>query len=401
MRLCIPMLTTCVGIASMLTALNSTAAAEPLPDPGHFPAQHWVTLDATGSLAGVVAMGDGDESVGVSETQVILVPLAAPDQRICTRTDAKGRFRIDDARVGVYGLVAYGKQGLASYTVHVLGGMGADSAPPHPQSLLRITMATADRDLSKRMLRSYGPVVAVRPPTHRYQLASAKTAAVENRIGHRIELSADGELQGQLRLPHAAAGQTEALDSLNVMLVQASKVVARTTVDRDGHFRVSQLKPGAYGLIASGTAGFASFGFEAVASTKSTAKSSSDANFKLAAMQGPLGHNVGCCEPMVCEICPSPVITVIESCVEHVDTCGCCVEEEVIVDEEVVVSEEDLGPNNSLGGGGYSSGGFGGGGGGGSGGGLGGLGALAGLAGLAAVLASDDDDAQPASRSFP
>ncbi|WP_417729984.1 carboxypeptidase-like regulatory domain-containing protein [Rosistilla oblonga] len=392
MRSCLPILSLCVGFSAFFTTSPSSFAVGFSATDGQFPAQHWVVLDASGSLTGTVAIGEAEASQAASDTQVILVPLADPEQRVCTRTDAEGNFSIANPQVGVYGLVAYGRQGMASYTIHVLPPISVDSLSPLPQSHLQIALAGADQNLSKRMVRSYGPVVTTQPTKHRYQLASVKSNVADEPTLRRVELLPSGDLEGQLRLPATDPGESQSLDSLNVMLVQNSKVVARTTVDSDGHFRIAELKPGSYGLIASGAAGFASFGFDAVISAAHTTQMPSRALFRQASTQIRHGQSVICCPPLVCEICPSPVITVVESCVEHVDSCDCCQEEEFDVEDESIGTEDEFASADAGFGGGYG-GGYGGGfgGGGGGSGGFGGLGGIAGLAGLAAVLANDSN----------
>jgi len=81
---------------------------------------------------------------------------------------------------------------------------------------------------------------------------------------YRVSLTADGMMEGQifpLTVPEVFAKK---VGGTNVLIHQDGKVIARAITDAQGRFYVKNLKPGAYGLIAAGTVGYAAFGFEAV-----------------------------------------------------------------------------------------------------------------------------------------
>lgn len=375
-----------------------------------YAAQHWVGLTDSRTIEGSVSYFKPDgELVPMTNAQVVLMPLDESTGITCCKTDQNGRFVFPNGHVGVYGLVAFGSEGLASHTVHVLDSIVAENSGKPLATQLAITTASSDRDFSMRMVRGYGNVehqVAKGPiRTPQYRLASHELMPRPKAITQAIELSADGTLHGRLTLPSLRSGVAADLSSMNVSIIQNKQVVERTVTDKQGRFEVKSLKPGAYGVMASGTAGFASFGLQLLPSSRTATNQQADRKFQLASTQVPVHvHELPTPEysEVVCEVCPPAIVEVIDSCmqpetiVESENGCGCCQGEEVIIDEGIVTEEgmmtDPYGNGYGMGGyGGYGSG-YGGGGGGGGGGGFGGLGGLAGLAGIGAAIAAGNNN---------
>lgn len=83
-------------------------------------------------------------------------------------------------------------------------------------------------------------------------------------LTYRIPLTADGTLQGRLVSLYRPASGRRDLSGMNVLILQRGQIVRTVVSDADGRFTVPDLAPGFYGVIASGSAGYGAFGFEAV-----------------------------------------------------------------------------------------------------------------------------------------
>ena len=365
-----------------------------------YPAQHWVMLDSDGALNGSILSDQGTRDRQVAGgVQVVLIPLHDASPRTCLRADTRGAFRFKQVQPGLYAIVAFGTQGLAAHTIHVIPAddTTAASKPTDVDSGLTIVMTSSDRDVTKRLIRSYSSATAPSPAKKTYILSESSAIAVSMPADRRFHLTAEGNMAGRLHMPQSKGSQQIAWDTVNVLLVQANEIVARTMVDSQGRFSLSDLQPGHYGIVAAGSAGFAAFGLELLPFDATQQEATRKPKVKLTASANRATQPSACCAELCCQVCPPRVVDVIHSCIEHEqivteEVCGCCQAEEVIVEEEIigeeVLGEEamaDAGMNNAAGG--FGSGG-GGGGGGGSGGGLGGAGALAGLGAAAALAAS-------------
>ncbi|MBL8818672.1 MAG: carboxypeptidase regulatory-like domain-containing protein [Planctomyces sp.] len=89
--------------------------------------------------------------------------------------------------------------------------------------------------------------------------AEATEAVVATSHASDVYLAADGTLSGHFGRISAEGGATIGVSGLSVVFLAAGQTVARATTEQDGSFSVSNLPPGIYGVVASGTEGYSAF----------------------------------------------------------------------------------------------------------------------------------------------
>lgn len=201
---------------------------------------------------------------------------------------------------------------------------------------------------------------------------------------YHVALGPEGRVEGRILSP-SPTSSSAGLAGVNIMIYSGNQLVARSITDVQGRFVVQNLRPGVYGLIAAGPAGYAAFAFDAdVTNREEVVRNTADAENGVALVRmmqpGPGGIVVPVIPP---EFTP-----------EVVDAIG--------DGSDTGIPGADPGapgfapvPGGGFAGG--AGGGFGGGGGGlgAAGGGLGGAGGLLALGGIGAavaIAASNDDD---------
>ena len=89
---------------------------------------------------------------------------------------------------------------------------------------------------------------------------------------HWVRLTPTGSLVGKVSLLNANGGSRGA-KSLEVRLSQKGMLVAKTYTDEFGKFRLENVQPGVYSLIARGSSGFVAFGLHALRSNGNISQS--------------------------------------------------------------------------------------------------------------------------------
>lgn len=323
-------------------------------------------LDAGGALRGQLRL------LGVSSAKSldgIQLSIVRPDGReLTTTTDAQGMFAVMGQQAGIYSIMARGPGIVLSQSLQVVGPSSESTFPTQ-----LFGMSQLDADIERALS---APVASV-------ATASSSAAPLPESIptaNGRVMLTADGRLNGRLWSAYGDMSGTA------ITVYQNGIVVARVLAGAGGRFEMP-LAAGFYGVVASGPAGHAAVGFEAVGSQPKFSSQEVPSNVRfiaLAAAQVPDELNLGLTAPPLPPARPVP-------------TPG--------PPQGIVQIPPQLPPTSVGGGVGFSGGGggFGGGGGGGFGGGggrfgAGGFGGIAGLlgvgglaAGIAAVAANNDN----------
>lgn len=312
----------------------------------------WVKLDAAGRLTGsAVGLEPGDKmSVGG-----LPVYLIANDMVIhTTRTNADGSFAISGVRPGAYALVARDAASIGAFSLHVM----ASDAGKHLPSDVEIRVITPALDATKIIRQQSVPGAMASYPT---MVDTDPLADSRSFSSSPVIMMNNGLFVGKVSTPSKA----QDLSSVVVYVLKDGREIAKASVTPAGDFSVAGLRPGIYGIIAAGEAGFAATSFELAA----PAGMASSGEKLIALVQEPNVLSV--------ELMPSTAANVVE---------------ETVIFEEVVTNDPPFapfagGPPMGVGGG------FGGGGGGGGfgGGGWAGIAGIAGLATVAGILAADED----------
>ncbi|MCU0720372.1 MAG: hypothetical protein MUC83_11760 [Pirellula sp.] len=317
----------------------------------------WVRLDAADRLTGSVVGLEPGSKVSMGGLPVYLI---ADDVVVhTTRTNVDGTFAISGVKPGAYALVVRDASSIGAFALHVLTA----EAGKHLPSDVEVRVITPALDATKIIrqqsvpgaMASYPEMVNTDPLAGSRVFSSSPVILMNN-----------GLLAGKVSTP----GKPQDLSTIVVYVLKDGREVARASATAAGDFTVAGLKPGVYGIIAAGEAGFAATSFELAA--PAGLASSRD---KLIALVQDL--NV-----LSVELMPPTAANVVE---------------ETVIVEDVVTNDPPFAPF----GGGMPIGGGGSFGGGGGGGGMGGVGwgGIAGIAGLATVAAiiAADDDPQPVS----
>ncbi len=89
--------------------------------------------------------------------------------------------------------------------------------------------------------------------------AEATEVVVESSHASDVYLAADGTLSGHFGRITAEGDANIGVSGLSISFLASGQTVARATTEQDGSFSVSNLPPGIYGVVASGTAGYSAF----------------------------------------------------------------------------------------------------------------------------------------------
>ncbi len=371
--------------SQVIAALDDlvSATAEPL---NNIQAQvnHVLKIDEAGGISGqVITQGSDDLVYGSSNTEVALY---FNGQSITsTMTSNDGTFRFNGISPGPYTFMSRTDESIALFGVYVVQ---AETVPAEKVQMSVWGTSNNTQGVRDIVFQDMQKVNYMMVPTMEQYIVMNQPS-----MGH---LNSDGIFSGRL-LPLMWNQSNSGFDMTgnNVYLLNASGVVASSSVDADGFYQFQNVQPGIYDFAARGPHGAAAITLQ-VFGADETAANSSDVDFSLASTrretQEPEVFETILTEPTL----PTPIQNQNRNQVEVVNTPQ--QQPQTIVEEApagFVPSGGGFAPDL-----GFSQGGFGGGGSGGLGGGLGGLpiGQLVG-AGLSAFVVSevfdeigDDDD---------
>jgi hypothetical protein len=331
----------------------------------HLNQNQWIRLTDEGSIRGSLTTIIGSEQMRQAKARVTLVQ----DGNIVYQgqTDVDGDFIFENAKPGVYSLVANGETQLAICSVTVLTG---DEGAHLPDRLHVHSLSPALKRVSELIRSNTMPTwTAGSQPT------TDPIATTRSSPGSCVvQIDSRGGISGTL----SRANTSVDLSGTVVYLFRDGREIGRTRVASNGDYRLDGVKAGGYGLVASGPEGIVAVGFSAISKDLAfNARSSKFVNR--------LGQDSS--EPIPAAVPQKLNVELAEP--------NCYVPVEVIPIEECVMNEvAPCCPTMC----GSWGGGFGGGGGGGGGhAGSGGLGSLAaiGALGAVAIVAADNGNEAP------
>lgn len=357
---------------------GSASVSADVPSGGHLTFQQWVQLSDDGNLTGRTfkSVANG-ESVGMED---VSVKLEASDGTVKTSTtDSEGNFLFEGVEPGIYSIVAQGESVYACIAMHVVDATAGASALPNDAliSLADIDFSTIKTAMIRYMPPKFAPVTGGIEIGDGSELASQLVGSSMFKVSQR-----DGGMSGVVLRAGAEQGTLLGAEGSNVFLFRRGAEVDRQVTDGQGRFRMEDVKPGVYSLIAIGTQGLATVGFEVVSENRVQTAS-------VVGADGTQMVQTGAPIPDSISVQTAPPSRIISDVVISEEVIG-----EEIVGSVPVNGAPTFRPTSGgfFGGGGGGGGGFGGGGGGGGGfgGGFGGLAAIG--AAIAIPLAIDDDD---------
>ena len=263
---------------------------------------HWITPDADGNIQGRISAIDA-ETADASPIKQLTVTLLKKGQQICkAKTDKQGRFLLPEVDAGVYTLVAWGKNGFLAYGVHVLPRLeelelgGADDTDFNARKTGRTPLSPKQRQayyVSYFNLPQDAVVAdefqidaaavppeftALRKISQNYMSASSALSVRADQDdlkaiakadltsgGFQFPLSPDGHFHGRLQPIATEDGNPAQLSDMNLFLLQEDVELLRVAAEENGDFRMNDVEPGVYSLVAAGEDGFAALSLELVA----------------------------------------------------------------------------------------------------------------------------------------
>ncbi len=333
--------------------------------------KQWVRLNGDDSITGSLVQLADNDTVALAGLPISLV--RDGEVAYSAIADQSGGFKFANVKTGSYSLVTRTNESIAAFSLQVL-----DSRNTHLSSSVDVRVVRPAGLKVREILRSQTmPLVSVRSDVQTVTTDPLGDSRSFSK-SQFVRLDANGKLLGQL----GSVAVSAKLGEMVVYVLRNGEEVARTKADSEGKFSFDGLRPGVYGFVAAGGAGFAATSFQLVSGSIGA-----DGSKLISSMADACGQMnvevVQCCEVAVCE---QPVQTVVETVVAQAPVVDSCA---------VPVDSCGMAPSCGCGGGFGGGGSFGGGGGGGFGGGLGGLGGIAAIAGLATVagiVAANDNN---------
>ncbi len=298
--------------------------------------------------------------------------------------DSKGVVSLSKVTAGLHAVVVTGAAGHAAVPL-MLRQDADDAAEPQsedpsvvnnrPVTTVHLPVMPINPQEVLRVTSAFLPPSPATRPTSGLETLPTGEAQVAGAHLYHVQLGPDGRMEGKISslTPASLAG-------INIMIYSGNQLVARSITDDQGRFMVQNLRPGAYGLIAAGQAGYVAFAFDADLADGGLVRNANSANdLTLVSMLQPPGA-------LPVQIIPQEMVPPVVDAIQDGTVPGA---------EPVPPGVAPV-PGAGFAGGGGGGGGFGGGGGGlgAAGGGLGGAGGLLALGGIGAavaIAASDDD----------
>lgn len=265
---------------------------------------HWITPDADGNLEGRISALD-TETAEAAPIGFLTVTLMKQGQELSkAKTDKEGRFVLEKVEAGVYTLLAFGKNGFLAYGVHVLPRLEEldldEEMELNVRNSNRTPLNVKQRQawyVSHFNLPSNAVVAeelqidaAAVPPeftalekiSRNYLSASSALSILVDKGdlkgiakanltsgGFQFPLSPDGHFHGRLQPIATEDGRPTKLSDMNLFLIQDDVEILRVAAEENGDFRMNDVDPGVYSLIAAGEDGFAALSLELVAAQDS------------------------------------------------------------------------------------------------------------------------------------
>ena len=203
--------------------------------------QHTISNNEDGQITGNVWFVDTESKtkVGLADTRVYFVSEGKVVNQVYT--DPDGTFDVEGLENGAYSFVVSNTEGVAVYGVNVVEDADATS--------MEVVVVSKNAEAAQKLIDENN-------------VASEQNELAADTVnGSNVAQLVDGDLEGRL---HSVFEGVDFTDASVKVYDSANNLVGETTSNASGHFVISDLETGYYEFVASGTQGYAAFGFEAV-----------------------------------------------------------------------------------------------------------------------------------------
>ena len=281
----------CFRLVSFFCALTAAELT-------HLTENQWVQPTENGTLVGrVVLPAEGNTLRAVKDATVAIIGRDGVVRRGIAKTDAEGRFAINDVKPGVYALTARADYVFACCAMHVLDSeLSLEREFPREAE---ISAANIDYTTVNTAIIRYMPPKVKRTEFSldeaEFNLLAARVASSDR---FRVAQVAGG-LRGHLLRPGARGAELNGVGLTNVFIVKDGREVARTVTNENGEFSVPALAVGQYSLMAIGADGLGLMGFELVPEDDAASTASVTRGGERLVSQ----THGGCCQQFSMQVC--------------------------------------------------------------------------------------------------
>jgi hypothetical protein len=261
--------------------LIATTQPVPVPAPGiDKPAGHpdlpmSVQLSETGKLVGRFSVIDPTSGERIRADAVRIFFIRGGETVLKVTPGVGGLFQVKIAP-GSYSMVAAGSDGFSAFGIHVLpfqrennGGLAGGSIVQIDASMIPPEDFSAVRPMIRKYSREISQLQdSVEPQNPKPAVKDAPNASAGGTPSYRrisVTLRADGTLVGQSNRFDRRQGKSVGVGNLVITLIQDGLILAQVPTDEQGVFRIKDLEPGVYSLVAAGPGGFAAFSIQVLA----------------------------------------------------------------------------------------------------------------------------------------
>ena len=247
-------------LGSGLLGPGIAAAHADVVEGQHLTVHQWVQLSEDGTLSGrTFTSAARGNAVGVDSVSVKLETVDG--EAVTAETDADGKFAFENVEPGIYSFVAQGEGVYACCAMHaVAAGENTKELPTEAQvSLADIDFATIKAAMVRYMPPAFDPISNDIEIEDGAKLASQVMGDPMFQV-----VQTEGGFNGTILRAGSKADKLLAAEETNVFLFRRGTEVARKVTDAAGEFRMEEIKPGKYSLIAVGPRGLGTVGFELI-----------------------------------------------------------------------------------------------------------------------------------------
>ena len=203
--------------------------------------QHTIANNEDGQITGRVWLADAASAAkaGLADSKVYFVKEGKVVSQVYT--DPDGTFDVKGLENGAYSFIVSNTEGVAVYGVNVVDTAASSS--------MEVVVVSKNATVVQKLIEENN-------------VAPEQNELIDETVnGSNVAQLVGGELEGRLHSVFEGVDFTNA----SVKIYDSAKtLVGETTANESGHFVVSDLETGYYEFVASGTQGYAAFGFEAV-----------------------------------------------------------------------------------------------------------------------------------------
>jgi len=221
------------------------------------PADNHVSVTSSGSVQLQLDLPTGQSRDVLAGANVTLVDRNGVAKKYTANAD--GVVELTNIATGPYAVVASNGNVYASTLLSVRAADGSQQGP----SMMRMPMAVVN---TKKLTPWMETFVGQLSKKQSAQLGKVMTEieSETSQFGYRVKLRKGGILEGQLVSILSEEGSEVSLAKTEVILMQNGIAVGKSYTNEFGEFHFKGVRSGVHGIVAAGSAGYATFAFEVV-----------------------------------------------------------------------------------------------------------------------------------------